>query len=102
MSGLASSSAGGSGDFVLVITGELDILTRDDIPHLIRDAITSTAIDIGLDLSRVDFIDCAGLSGVLKARQVAVEHGCRVHVAAASPAVHRLLTLTHTSPVLIG
>jgi anti-anti-sigma factor len=101
MDNAVSSSAGSSGEFIFVINGELDIATRDAIPILVRDAITSTTVDIGLDLSGVDFIDCAGLAGILQARKLAVEHGCRVHVAAASPAVHRLLQLTDTTAALI-
>jgi anti-anti-sigma factor len=102
MNNAVSSSAGGSEEFVLVISGDLDIATRDAVPLLVRDAITSTTAEIGLDLSGIDFIDCAGLTGIMRARKLAVEHGCRMHVAAASPAVERLLMLTDTAAALIG
>ncbi len=101
MDNAVSSGAGKEDELVFVIHGELDISTRDAIPDLVRDAITSTTMEIGLDLSGVDFIDCAGLAGILQARKLAGELGCRVHVAAASPAVQRLLTLTDTTAALV-
>lgn len=96
MNNATSNSGSTEREYIFVIDGELDISTRDAIPNLVRNAITSTTVDIELDLSGVEFIDCAGLAGILQARKLAAENGCTVYVAALSPPVSRLFELTGT------
>ena len=89
------------------ITGELDLAIGDAVADAVIDAVAAAIVrsahgeaEVQLDLSEVSFIDCAGLSALLRARRSAAGHGCRVRIAAMSPAVRRLLDLSETLPVL--
>jgi anti-sigma B factor antagonist len=88
------------------ITGELDLAAGDGVTHAVVDAVAvaltrpAGEAEVQLDLSEVSFIDCAGLSALLRARRSAAAHGFRVRVVAMSPAVHRLFDLSDTLALL--
>lgn len=89
------------------ITGELDLAAGDAVADAVIGAVaavlarsTGGEAEVQLDLSDVSFIDCAGLSALLRARRSAAAHGCLVRVAAMSPVVHRLLDLSETRELL--
>jgi anti-anti-sigma factor len=86
----------------VVISGDIDIANRHDIVELVREAIHPETTEIALDMSTVEFIDCAGLAGILQARHLAAKEGCYLRIVAMTPRVRRLLDLTETLPVLTG
>ncbi len=100
MNDAAPVDAGSGRERTVVITGELDRSTRDQISTLVRDTITPDTVEVGLDLSGVEFIDCAGLTAILTARRQAMKSGCHVYVATPSPATLRLFRLTDTMSLL--
>jgi anti-anti-sigma factor len=91
------------------ITGELDLAAGDGVTHAVADAVAVALArraggeaEVQLDLSDVSFIDCAGLSALLRARRSAAAHGCRMRIADMSPVVRRLLDLSDTREVFAG
>ena len=86
----------------VVISGDIDIANRHDIVELVRDAIHPETTEIAVDMSMVEFIDCAGLAGIMQARQLAANEGCHLRVVSMTPRVRRLLDLTETLPALTG
>ncbi|MEU4350197.1 STAS domain-containing protein [Streptomyces sp. NPDC023838] len=83
-----------------VITGELDIDADQLLHSTLRAALDRSRHGLDLDLRRVDFCDCSGLNILLRIRQRALREGKTLCVRAASGAVRRLLTVTHTLPLL--
>ena len=55
-----------------------------------------------VDLSRVDYLDCAGISGLLACQAEAAAIGCRLTVCHPRPIVARILRLTGTLDALCG
>ena len=55
-----------------------------------------------VDLSRVEFLDCAGISGLLACQAEAAAIGCRLTVCHPRPIVARILRLTGTLDTLCG
>ncbi|WP_329403676.1 STAS domain-containing protein [Streptomyces melanogenes] len=85
---------------LVVITGQVDIDADHLLHSTLRAALDRSRRGIDLDLSKVDFCDCSGLNILLRIRQRALRDGKTLCVHAASNAVHRLLTVTHTLPLL--
>jgi anti-anti-sigma factor len=83
----------------LAVEGELDLSSVSALEEAVADALGG-AEDGGvveLDLGGVTFMDSTGLRGLLTARQRAEAAGRRLRVVAATPAVRRVLELTHTA-----
>ncbi|PKV89537.1 STAS domain-containing protein [Streptomyces sp. TLI_146] len=85
---------------LVVVTGEVDIDADHLLHSTLRAALDRSHRGIDLDLSKVDFCDCSGLNILLRIRQRALRDGKTLRVHAVSSAVHRLLTVTHTLPLL--
>ncbi len=86
----------------VVVSGDVDMANQHDIVELVREALRTGTTEIGLDMSTVDFIDCAGLAGILQAWHLAAKEGCQLRVIAMTTRVRRLLELTETLPTLTG
>lgn len=71
-----------------VLLDELVRATRRHDPHLL------------LDLSGVTFIDCAGLSALVKARRCAEDSGGSLHVVAVQSRVRRVIHLVGLTDLL--
>ncbi|MFF3469090.1 STAS domain-containing protein [Streptomyces sp. NPDC001984] len=82
----------------VTVRGELDIDVDWELDHALRAAVTRSVWGIELDLSGVTFCDCSGLNTLLAVRLQARRQSKTVTIRAASPAVHRVLTLTGTWP----
>ena len=89
------------------ITGDLDLAVGDAVADAVVGAVAAALArsrggeaEVQLDLSDLSFIDCAGLSALLRARRSAAAHGCRLRIAAMSPVVDRLLDLSRTRELL--
>jgi anti-anti-sigma factor len=74
---------------VVVLTGELDMLTAPDVRRVLQDACEHA--DLVVDLSEVTFIDCSNLALLLEARN---RLGPRLRLRRCSAPVQRLLALT--------
>ncbi|MEU3979318.1 STAS domain-containing protein [Streptomyces sp. NPDC026672] len=95
-----SHAARADGDrTTVVVRGDLDIDADRALHHTLSTALAGSARGIDVDMSGVGFCDCAGLNVLLEIRLLAREQSKTVTVRAASPAVHRILTLTGTLPL---
>ena len=98
----------GHGAATIRIAGELDLVAGDLVVDAVAIAIGALAAPTGgeaevqLDLSEVSFIDCAGLSSLLRARRSATSQGCALRIRAMAPAVRRLLELAGALEELAG
>ncbi|GGL93778.1 hypothetical protein GCM10010129_42100 [Streptomyces fumigatiscleroticus] len=82
------------GDRMLVrVRGELDLGGHRLRPGL-HDALCRSGSGVDLDLSAVEFCDCAGLNVLLEERRRALEQDKTLAIRSSSPAVARLLELT--------
>ncbi|MCW2875295.1 MAG: sulfate transporter [Streptomyces oryziradicis] len=89
------------GTTVVELSGEVDILAATRTSGRL-DALTSSLHpDLVMDLRAVTFIDCSGLSLLVRARRRVVERGGRLAVVSDSPSVLRLLRLTRLAAVFV-
>jgi anti-anti-sigma factor len=79
---------------VLRLQGELDASNRDRLRSAISDALESHPPLLVVDLSGLDFTDCAGLSVLVWAHKRLAGRGHRLVLTGAKPTVARLLHLT--------
>ena len=92
----------GHGAATIRIGGELDLVAGDVVADAVAIALVALAspsgreAEVQLDLSEVSFIDCVGLSSLLRARRSATSHGCALRISAMAPVVRRLLELSGT------
>ncbi|MFJ3714377.1 STAS domain-containing protein [Streptomyces sp. NPDC090057] len=77
----------------VTVRGELDLNAGRHLHSQLHTALTDSACGLDLDLSRLDFCDCAGLGVLLGLRQHARRQGKTLTVSAVGPAVDRLLDL---------
>ncbi|MFE5402687.1 STAS domain-containing protein [Streptomyces sp. NPDC056580] len=77
----------------VTVRGELDLNSGRRVRHRLHTALAGSACGLDLDLSRLGFCDCAGLSVLLDLRQQALRQGKTVTIGAVGPAVERLLEL---------
>jgi anti-anti-sigma factor len=86
--------------------GELDLVAGDVVVDAVAIALVALArpsggeAEVQLDLSEVSFIDCAGLSSLLRARRSATSHNCTLRISDMAPVVRRLLELSGTLEAL--
>lgn len=89
---------------VLRLQGELDVSTMDRLRHAINSALQRHPATLVVDLSGLDFADCAGLSVLVWAHKRLAGRGQQLVITGAKPIVQRLLRLTdldaylHLSP----
>jgi anti-sigma B factor antagonist len=74
--------------------GELDIASASALEDSLRRALESGAASVALDLTRVTFIDSAGVRVLLWADAHSREEGDRFRIDSGSAGVRRLLELT--------
>ncbi|MER5211820.1 ANTAR domain-containing protein [Streptomyces sp. NPDC002838] len=79
---------------VVTVWGELGLQAEPWLRHALRSALADSTRGIDLDLSGVEFFDCATLNVLLGIRQQALEESKTVTLRAAGPAVERVLDLT--------
>ena len=79
---------------VLRLQGELDASNRDRLHSAISSALEHHPPLLVMDLSGLDFTDCAGLSVLVGAHKRLAASGHRLLITGAKPAVQRLLYLT--------
>jgi anti-sigma B factor antagonist len=84
----------------LTLAGELDAHTAPFLAEAVDQVGEGTADKIVVDLGDVSFIDSAGLGGLLRVRNAAVESGVPFVVVNRSEVVNRLIELTGLDELL--
>jgi anti-anti-sigma factor len=79
----------------VAVAGEVDLATA----HLLRDRLLGvlreqTPAVLDVDLARVTFLDCTGISALVAVRNAAVHVGRQMRVSHPQPIVRRVLELT--------
>ena len=78
---------------VLRLQGELDVSNRNRLRCAISTALERHPPALMVDLSSLDFTDCAGLSVLVWAHQRLAENGHELVITGAKPIIRRLLHL---------
>ncbi len=81
------------GRFVVVVVGELDITTTEelDLDQIVDDYRSDEPLDISVDLTQVTFTDSTGLSWLMRLRSAAALANRRVRLRGVSPQIDRVL-----------
>lgn len=82
------------GTTVVELTGELDLSAGVRAAARLDAATAGPRPDVVVDLRGVSFIDCSGLSVLIRARKRTLDRGGRFGIVGDSPCVLRLLRLT--------
>jgi anti-sigma B factor antagonist len=90
----ADSTQQESGAWRVVARGELDVATADRLAQTLEPVIEGGATLVVLDLSDVTFLDSSGLRTIVRGATALEDHGGRLVVDGASPAVSRVLEVT--------
>ncbi|MFC0599574.1 STAS domain-containing protein [Streptomyces palmae] len=75
------------------IAGELDILAAEQVRYRLDAVARAGRPDVVLDLRRVTFVDCAGLSVLCRLRNRVLARDGRLRLVIDDPRLHRLLRL---------
>jgi anti-anti-sigma factor len=83
------------------VVGEVDLSTAQDLrDRLLNMLQAQPPVALTVDLSRVTFLDCTGISALISARNVAIQRDCQMWVTSPPPIVHRILDLTGSLSIL--
>lgn len=88
-------ATGTCGEFTVVaVEGEVDAATTDQLCAFLADARQREKRGVIVDLSRVPFMDCAGLRALTSAQRDASLLGGELRLAAPQPSVSKILALS--------
>ncbi len=93
MPGVELKASVRDGHVVVVLRGDLDVTGAADAEAAIA-ALVAPGQSLIIDMSALDFMDCASLGALLKVQTLARRGGGDVVLAAPQPQVRRLLALT--------
>ena len=93
MPGVELKASAGDGHVVVVLRGDLDVTGAADAGAAIA-ALLARGQSLIIDMSALDFLDCAALGALLKVQTLARRGGSDVILAAPQRYARRLLTLT--------
>jgi anti-sigma B factor antagonist len=82
------------GCVVVEVRGEVDLSSAHAVEQCLSTVLAREALAIVLDLSRMEFVDVAGLRVLLRAERRAASRGRPFVLAGPRPAVARLLVVT--------
>ncbi|MEA2199898.1 MAG: anti-sigma factor antagonist [Solirubrobacteraceae bacterium] len=85
---------------VLVLSGELDVASADQLEALIRQICAQTTIEVVLDLSNLTFIDSAGLRAILLAGELCEDRGHEFAIVPGPTHVQRVFELARLTEKL--
>lgn len=85
---------------ILRLSGELDSMNVTDLNTAYNALLESGRSLLVVDLSGLDFIDSAGLGGLVSLWERSMERGCFVAIGAQSPRVKEVLQITGLNSVL--
>jgi anti-anti-sigma factor len=78
----------------LLLTGELDMASARELEEQAQRLCARPASELVLDLSRLEFIDSAGLHAILRVRALCHEHACEFCLIPGARPVQRLFEIT--------
>ena len=78
---------------MLVLTGELDVVSAPDLDLCLNEVMAEAHDRVVLDLSELSFVDSAGMSVLIKARQDADSSGRTLVLGRPTEQVHRVFAL---------
>ena len=81
------------------IGGEIDLATCPQLQALVVDLVDRGCHQLIVDLERVSFLDCAGITVLVEARRRVQEHSGSLKLVGPKPLVLRVLTLTGMTTV---
>jgi anti-anti-sigma factor len=84
----------------LVAAGELDMAAAFDFESRVEALLSMGVRTATLDLTRVDFVDSAGLGALLSVRERAQQLGVQLEIPRVSGPVQRILDLAGISDIL--
>jgi anti-sigma B factor antagonist len=85
----------------LIVTGEIDVYSADDVAALGMLNLTEPRVtELIVDLAGVSFIDSTGLGALVRIRNIALEFNKEVTFRDPSPRVQKLFKLTGLDSVL--
>ena len=94
MSELLSITRTDDGDaVVLALSGELDVISAPDLAEQLDELAASACPRVVLELSRLSFVDSAGVSVLVKARHEAEANGRRLILRGATEEVHQVFSV---------
>jgi anti-anti-sigma factor len=84
----------------LVVRGELDLATADDLRHQLDAVIAESCTPASVDLSGVTFFDSSSIAVLVEARRLAQAHGSELVIVSPSPACRRVFDILGLGDVL--
>lgn len=85
---------------VIELHGELDLVTYQRTVSLLDAATTGSEPLVVVDLSPVTFVDCSGLSLLLRIRRRVADRGGRLRIVCSHPLTLRMLRVTKLTSAL--
>ena len=82
-----------AGGVVLVLNGELDVVSAPELEQCLNDVLAEPQARVTLDLSELAFVDSAGMSVLIKAKQDAESNGRTLVLGRATEQVQRVFAL---------
>lgn len=82
-----------AGGVVLALSGELDVVSAPELALCLNEVMADAHAHVVLDLSELAFVDSAGVSVLIKARQDAELSGRTLVLARPTEQVHRVFAL---------
>ena len=82
------------GRHVLILSGELDMAAAAQLEATLASLSGDGVSELAVDLSRLTFMDSAGLHTVLNARAFCATHGSEFALVAGPPNIQRLFEIT--------
>ncbi len=88
------------GDVVLIVSGEVDLATRDELLIRLLTVVLTSRRRVVIDLTDVDFLDAAGARALRRGHKLARDLGVDVALRGPQPGVRRVLDLTGTDVLM--
>jgi anti-sigma B factor antagonist len=91
-----------AGGVVLALSGELDVVSAPALEQHLNEALSEPGAHVTLDLSDLQFVDSAGVSVLIKAKQDAESNGRTLVLGRPTKQVHRVFALVGLADWLTG
>jgi anti-anti-sigma factor len=79
---------------IIGLVGELDLATATQLPRLVRALAPEECCWVHLDLAGLDFLDAAGIAGLIRANALVEQRSGRMTVGRPQPLARMLFELT--------
>ena len=87
---------------MLALSGELDVVSAPALEQHLNEALSEPGAHVTLDLSDLQFVDSAGVSVLIKAKQDAESNGRTLVLGRPTEQVHRVFALVGLADWLTG